>query len=105
MRTSSDILSSECWLQQSRAMSRVFLLLGCFSLSPGICQAQGDAQAQYTPSNKEQGGVRWVMKQYPSLRVGDVLRVDFRARLQADLTTFSPDGNRGEPSVTLPGAG
>jgi phosphate-selective porin OprO and OprP len=101
MRTSSDFLPSESWLQQSRAMSWVFLLLGCFGLSPQICQAQGDVQAQYTPSSKEQGGVRWVMKQYPSLRVGDVLRVDFRARLQADLSTYSPDGNRGEPSFTL----
>ena len=83
MRTSSDLLPSERWLQQSRAMSWVFLLLGWFSLFPRICQAQRATTS--TPSQKtRRGGVRWVMKQYPSLRFGDVLRVDFRARFQAD---------------------
>ncbi|HEX2524070.1 MAG TPA: porin, partial [Terriglobia bacterium] len=34
-------------------------------------------------------------------RFGDIVRVDFRARVQADLSTFSLDGNPGEPSFTL----
>jgi phosphate-selective porin OprO and OprP len=100
MRTSSDRLPSERWLQQSRAMSWVFLLLWWVSLSPRICQAQGP-QPQHLAKNKDESGVRWVMKQYPSLRFGDVLQVDFRARFQADLSTFSPDADPGKPSFKL----
>ena len=100
MCISSDSLPSERWLQQSHATSGVLLLLACFSLSLQICQAQGGPQTQQITSNKE-GGVRWVMKQYPSVRFGNVLRVDFRARFQADLRTFSPDTNEDESSFTL----
>ena len=100
MSTSSDLLPPECWLQHSRMTSWVFLLLACFSLFPQIGRAQNGSQLQSIANNKE-GGVRWVMKQYPSLRVGDVLRVDFRARFQADLRQFSPDIKPEEPSFTL----
>ena len=100
MRISSNSLPSERRLQRSHATSWVLLLLAYFSLSLRICQAQGGPQTQQIASNKE-GGIRWVMKEYPSVRFGNVLRVDFRARFQADLRTFSPDRNPDEPSFTL----
>jgi len=76
------------------------LLLACFSLFPRICQSQNAPQTQHIANNKE-GGIRWVMKQYPSLRFGDVLRVDFRARFQADAGSFSPDATPDEPPFRL----
>jgi phosphate-selective porin OprO and OprP len=100
MRISSDSLPSERRLQRSHATSWVLLLLAYFSLSLRICQAQGGPQTQQIASNKEDG-IRWVMKQYPSVRFGNVLRVDFRARFQADLRTFSPDSKPDESSFTL----
>ena len=100
MRTFSDVVLSKCRSRQSRAINCVCLFLVCFSYFPWICQAQNAPQTQQIANNKE-GGVRWVMKQYPSLRFGDVLRVDFRARLQADTGSFSPDPTPDEPSFTL----
>src|SRR5687768_5505900 len=100
MRISSDSLPSERRLQRSHATSWVLLLLAYFSLSLRICQAQGGPQTQQIASNKEDG-IRWVMKQYPSVRFGNGLRVDCRARFQAELRTFSPDSNPEESSFTL----
>ena len=100
MRTFSGVVSSECRPRQSRATNYVCLFLACFSYFPRICQAQNAPQTQQIANNKE-GGIRWEMKQYPSLRFGDVLRVDFRARLQADAGSFSPDATPDKPSFTL----
>ncbi len=59
----------------------------------------GIAQAQDTnPDSKDDDsgggkakGLRFVWKRHPSIRAGDWLRVDFRARLQMDWTVLNPE--------------
>jgi len=40
---------------------------------------------------RDSGSVRFLMRKHPSLRFGDTLRVDLRAKFQGDLRGFSPD--------------
>ncbi|MCI0423630.1 MAG: OprO/OprP family phosphate-selective porin [Acidobacteria bacterium] len=64
-----------------------FALL-CLELLPSLSPGQSLNEEYEKGSDKE--GIHLVMKRYPSLRFGNVLRVDFRARFQADSRNFSP---------------
>jgi phosphate-selective porin OprO/OprP len=56
-------------------------------LSAASASAQTQTESQKKPAER----VRMDWDPRPSLRVGDVLRVDFRLKLQADLRSFFPD--------------
>src|SRR5438105_9169427 len=64
---------------------------GCFVLAIVITTwlVPGRASAQF------------VLKNRPSLRIGKVLRVDLRAKVQGDFRTFSPDLRTDEGAFDL----
>src|SRR5262245_46041355 len=66
------------------------------ALFPSPLQGQGQSLSARSGTSAENEGIHLVMKDHPSLRFGKTLRIDFRARFQADARSFS--GVEGESS-------
>ncbi|MDX2152955.1 MAG: porin [Bryobacteraceae bacterium] len=64
----------------------VFALLAAFALPAQDTQHE---KAEKEPDDNK--NVRFVWKKHPSLRFGDWLRVDFRARFQLDWSVYDPE--------------
>jgi phosphate-selective porin OprO/OprP len=62
----------------------------CLELLPSPARGQGQSFNEEYAKGSDKEGIHLVMKRYPSLRFGNVLRIDFRARFQVDLRSFSP---------------
>lgn len=67
------------------------LMLGLLAAFPLAAQNRPAADPDQDEEEKEQRGVRFLMKKRPSLRLGKVLRVDFRAKIQTDFRGYSPE--------------
>ena len=65
--------------------------LAAQSVDPPDATAANAAAQQGQGEKQGRSRVRFVIGNHPSLRVGDVLRVDFRVKLHGDFRTFSPD--------------
>jgi len=76
------------------------IALVCLELLPSLARGQGLGLSEEFEKGSDKEGIHLVMKRYPSLRFGNVLRVDFRARFQADSRSFSPALD-GEPTFEL----
>jgi len=62
----------------------------CLELLPSLAQGQVQGLNEAYEKGNDKEGMHLVMNRYPSLRFGNVLRIDFRARFQADSLSFSP---------------
>ena len=86
-------------------VTRSLSALACLLLLPLAVLAQDGQNVQDKEKEKEKEGeskgLRFVWNRRPSLRAGDMLRVDFRVKLQEDGLSFSPKSEAPEESFVF----
>ncbi|MGH9197374.1 MAG: porin, partial [Acidimicrobiia bacterium] len=83
-----------------RARARVLICLGAILCGIRSVDAQSITEASQEDARQKEhaGRVSFKADDHPSLRFGSVLRIDFRAKIQADYRDFSadPDATAGD---------
>src|SRR5690349_20275778 len=67
------------------------VLLMLFVLSSPLIAQDSGKQDSGKKKKKEKGAIEFEFKHRPSLRIGKLLRVDVRTKVQTDFRSFSPE--------------